>query len=291
MSAFAAPLLDHTRLDLESAKKISYRIEQRFQYVYDSPVTALSQRLVVVPRRRHGDLLRRAHRVAVTGAPALRRTRQDAVGNTVVRVTAERVEHSVEFSVVAVLERVRGAAPPLPAAALHDRALLRPTRLTEPDDALRSMAAGLRRPGDHPLELAERICTAVHGALTYRYGVTTVTTTAAEALAGGLGVCQDAAHIMLAVCRSAGLAARYVSGHLLGQGGTHAWVEVIVPAAGGATAVAFDPCHGRRANSRYVTVAVGRDYLDVAPTSGSYVGAPGGRLTGERRVGIFSVST
>jgi transglutaminase-like putative cysteine protease len=290
-TAFAEPLLDHTRLDLEAARRISYRIEQRFRYAYDSPVTALSQRLVVVPRRRHGDLLRRAHRLDVTGAPALRRTRQNAVGNTVVRVTAARVEHSVEFSVVAVLERVRGASPALPASAMHDRALRRPTRLTEPDDTLRAMATDLARPGDHPLDVAERICTAVYGAITYRLGVTTVATTAAEALAGGLGVCQDAAHIMLALCRCAGLAARYVSGHLLGQGGTHAWVEVIVPAGGGtATAVAFDPCHGRRADSRYVTVAVGRDYTDVAPTSGSYVGAPGGRLTGDRRVGVYAVS-
>jgi transglutaminase-like putative cysteine protease len=125
--------------------------------------------------------------------------------------------------------------------------------------------------------------------LTYEYGVTNVTTTAAEALAAGRGVCQDAAHIMVALCRLAGLAARYVSGHLLGQGGTHAWVEVIVAHRDAAVAVPFDPCHGRRTDHRYVTVAVGRDYADVAPTSGSYVGPPGGQLTGTRQVGIISL--
>jgi transglutaminase-like putative cysteine protease len=279
--------IDHSSVDLGAARRITYRVQQRFQYRYDSPVTALSQRLVVVPRRRHGDLHRRTHRVEVTGATVRRRTREDAAGNTVVRITAPRVEQGVEFTVTAVLERVRRDRPRLlPASALRDPRLLRPTRLTAPDDALRAMASDLRRRGGDPLD----VCTAVHGALAYRFGVTTVLTTAAEALAGGEGVCQDSAHVMLAVCRLMGIPSRYVSGHLLGQGGTHAWVEVVVPYDGAATALAFDPCHGRRTDDHYVTVAVGRDYTDVAPTSGTYVGAPTGRLTGDRHVGIVALA-
>ena len=279
--------IDHTSVDLSAARRITYRVEQRFRYHYDSPVTALEQRLVVVPRRRHGDLHRRAHRVEVTGATVRRRTREDAAGNTVVRITAPAVERGVEFRVTAVLERVRDAGPrSLPASALRDPRLLRPTRLTAPDDALRTMASDLRRGGADPQD----ICTAAHGALTYRFGVTTVLTTAAEALAGGVGVCQDSAHIMLALCRLMNIPSRYVSGHLLGQGGTHAWVEVVVPYAGAATVLAYDPCHGRRTDDHYVTVAVGRDYTDVAPTSGTYVGAPTGRLTGDRHVGIVAVA-
>ena len=127
-------------------------------------------------------------------------------------------------------------------------------------------------------------------AVTYEYGVTTVTTTAAEALACGRGVCQDFAHVMLALCHLLGQPARYVSGHLVGQGGTHAWVEVIVPRDGHAEAVAFDPCHGRRTDGGYVTVATGRDYADVAPTTGSYIGASPGRLTAGRRVGVLSAA-
>jgi transglutaminase-like putative cysteine protease len=57
-----------------------------------------------------------------------------------------------------------------------------------------------------------------------------------------------------------------------------------------AQAIPFDPCHGRRADSRYVTVAIGRDYADVAPTSGSYVGAPGGRLIASRQVGVVAIA-
>jgi transglutaminase-like putative cysteine protease len=138
--------------------------------------------------------------------------------------------------------------------------------------------------------MAQRICDVVSKAISYEFGVTSVKTTAPEALAAGRGVCQDFAHVMLALCHLVQLPARYVSGHLLGQGGTHAWVEVIVPRGQQAEAVAFDPCNGRRTDSGYVTVATGRDYSDVAPTSGSYVGTSSGRLTTDRKVGVLTAA-
>jgi transglutaminase-like putative cysteine protease len=288
-----APFLDHGRLDLDGAREITYRVQQSFTYAYDSPVTALAQRLVVVPRRRHGDLRRRSAQVRVSGAVHARRAREDAAGNTVVRVTAPQVDRAVEFRLTAVLDRVPAdGLPVLPTSALRDPRLLRATRLTAPDDRLRGFAAGCATggPAGDPEALAEHICHEVYAALTYEFGITGIRTTAAEALAGGRGVCQDSAHVMLAVCHLLGLPARYVSGHLLGQGGTHAWVEVVVARGDAAVAVAFDPCHGRRAGHRYVTVAVGRDYTDVAPTSGTFVGAPGGRLTGTRHVGVIAVA-
>ena len=84
----------------------------------------------------------------------------------------------------------------------------------------------------------------VHDHLRYDWGVTSIATTAAEAWAGGAGVCQDYAHCMLALARLCGLSARYVSGHLLGEGGTHAWVEILVPHPQEpecVSAVPFDP--------------------------------------------------
>lgn len=286
-----AAFLDHGRLDLDGARHLTYRVEQSFRYAYRAPVTRLAQRLVVVPRRRHGDLRRRSHHLTVTGAAHERRAAEDAAGNTVVTVTAAAVEQAVEFRLTAVLDRIVADGPPLlPADAIHRRDLLDPTPLTAPDDALRALAASCTAGTGGPEELAEGICRTVHRALVYEYGVTGIRTTAAQALAGGRGVCQDSAHIMLAVCRLRGLPARYVSGHLLGQGGTHAWVEVLVARGGCAVALAFDPCHGRRAGNRYVTVAVGRDYTDVAPTSGTFVGAPGGTLTGTRHVGVVAIA-
>jgi transglutaminase-like putative cysteine protease len=286
-----APLLDHRVLDLGAVRHVNYVLQQSFRYEYEEPVQSLRQRLVIVPPARHGNQYRRAHLLEVTGAQVRCRLRRDAYGNAVAWLRAERVTRVIEFRLAAVIERVRDDGPTvLPAEALCSPKLLQPTRLTSPDERLRAMAAGVTRGAVRPLERAERICAAVSAAIGYEYGITSVRTTAAEALAGGRGVCQDFAHVMLALCRLVGLPARYVSGHLLGQGGTHAWVEVIVPGAHDAVAVAFDPCHGRRTDGGYVTVATGRDYSDVAPTSGSYIGTSPGRLTADRRVGVLAAA-
>jgi|HubBroStandDraft_2_1064218.scaffolds.fasta_scaffold51460_2 transglutaminase-like putative cysteine protease len=287
----AAPLLDHRGLDLDSAASVTYVLEQSFRYEYAEPVTALRQRLVAVPKPRHGSQYRRAHLVEVSGAPARRSTHRDAHGNNVVRVRADSVASAIEFRVAAVIERVRdGSAAGLPAEALRSPRLLRATPLTRASEQLVALAGDLTDGRLTPVEKADQICALVHGALAYEYGPTTVRTTAAEALAGGAGVCQDFAHVMLALCHIVGLPARYVSGHLLGQGGTHAWVEVIVPSGSAATVAAFDPCNGGRASSAYVTIATGRDYSDVAPTSGSYIGTARATLTTQRRVGVLAAA-
>jgi transglutaminase-like putative cysteine protease len=264
---------------------LTYVLHQRFHYTYDAPVRDLNHRLVVVPPPRHGDQRRRQHSITVSAPEAWTDHRHDAAGNTVTRSRVPLVPEEIEFVVEAVVEReAPGADVLLPAAALTDPRMLRPTRLTDADATIRDLAASMA--GPDPLATAERICTYVYEAMAYAHGVTSIATTAAEALAGGRGVCQDTAHIMIALCRAIGLPARYVSGHLLGEGGTHAWVEVIVANAAGARAVAFDPCHGRRAGKDYLTVATGRDYSDVAPTSGTYVGAARGTLTATKRVDV-----
>lgn len=285
------PLLDHRGVDLESADRVVYVLEQSFSYAYDAPVSALRHRLVAVPPASHGDQHLRAHRVDVAGAVVRRRQRRDGRGNTVVEVRAEQVHTGLAFGIAALLERVRGQGPlVLPATALYRRSLLAPTSLTRPDARLREWAAELTVADDTPLERADRMCAAVHQAMTYEYGITSVGTPAAAALAGGRGVCQDFAHVLLSLCHASGTPARYVSGHLLGQGGTHAWVEVVIPEKSHAIAVPLDPCNGRRADRTYVTVATGRDYRDVAPTSGSYVGESASRLTASRRVGVLEAA-
>ena len=262
-----------------------YALHQRFRYTYDAPVRDVNHRLVVVPPRRHGDQRRRQHSITVSAADARTTHRQDTAGNTVTRSRVPLVPEEIEFVVEAVVERVGPESDVrLPAAALTDRRMLEPTRLTAADPTIRELAATMA--GPDPLASAERFCSYVHEAISYAYGVTSIATTAAEALASGRGVCQDTAHIMIALCRATGLPARYVSGHLLGEGGTHAWVEVIIADSAHARAVAFDPCHGRRAGKDYLTVATGRDYSDVAPTSGTYVGAASGTLTANKRVSV-----
>jgi transglutaminase-like putative cysteine protease len=87
------------------------------------------------------------------------------------------------------------------------------------------------------------------------------------------------------------VAARYVSGHCIGEGATHAWVEFLVPQADGrARVLSFDPTTGRPTDWRYVVVAVGRDFEDVTPTSGVFVGEPTGLVGSSQTVRITNVT-
>ena len=255
-------------------------LRQTLRYDYPAPVRRLHHHLMVLPAADHGDQRRISSSIEVRGAKAQVVESLDGYGNVAVEVRAPKVHARVEFVVGVVVERSGGPGAP---GGPHDGALmLAPSGLTEPDANLAAVAHELLAPGDTGMALAGRINAWVAAAMRYRHDVTGVRTTAAEALALGAGVCQDYAHVMLALCRLCALPARYVSGHLVGEGGSHAWVEVLLAAAGDPssfTAVAFDPTTDRRAGSRYLTVAVGRDYADVAPTYGTYSGPPGGRLT------------
>lgn len=112
----------------------------------------------------------------------------------------------------------------------------------------------------------------------YRPRTTGVNTKATDALKLRMGVCQDFAHVHLGLCRSMGIPARYVSGYFFNNTrrpreieASHAWIEAWVPGHGWA---AYDPTHDRVADDRYVKVALGRDYADIRPVSGTYRGAP-----------------
>jgi transglutaminase-like putative cysteine protease len=283
-------LLDAGAADLDGAQRVTFLLRQRFHYVYDAPVRDLDHRLVVIPRRRHGSAHRRAHRLSVSTPSASTTVVRDRTGNLQARIKVARVAASVVFDMTAVVERVGGAGDvPLSGSALSNPRYLRPTRLTVADDRIRSIAHSLAT--RDRLATAERLCAYVHGSIRYDHAATSVVTTAAEALDRGRGVCQDSAHILLALCRAVGIPARYVSGHLLGEGGTHAWTEVVIADRHAARAVAFDPCNGRRAGAGYLTVAVGRDYVDVAPTSGTYSGTANGALTATKRVGVIALQT
>lgn len=130
--------------------------------------------------------------------------------------------------------------------------------------------------GDGVLAWARALEAGVNRAIAYTAGVTHVDTPVEEVVRVGRGVCQDMAHLMIACARRRGVAARYVSGWLHlpgleGPGESHAWVELEIPGAGW---VEFDPTHPEPAHERYVRLAVGRDYADVPPLRGSYLGPP-----------------
>ena len=285
-------MIDPHAIDWTVVRRGSYLLEQTFRYEYPSPIRDLEHRLVVIPRERFGDQLRLDHRLLVGAGEASVEDRIDRFGNLVHAVFAPVVVDSAEFTAKVWLERRAGLPNRLADGWLSDGYLLEPTHLTVPDTRIREAADRLRDRAAWGLDLAEAINDWVYQSMSYQDGATGVRTTAAEALAIGRGVCQDYAHLMLSLCRACSLPARYVSGHLVGEGGSHAWVEVVLPAEDGtgeAIAWAFDPTHASRGGLNYVTVAVGGDYADVAPTSGTYTAPVRGRLRTRKRITLTAI--
>ena len=137
---------------------------------------------------------------------------------------------------------------------------------------------GLEKPEEDTLTALKRLNSTIYAAFDYEVGITEVHSPIAHALKEGRGVCQDFAHIMIAVARGWGVPARYVSVYLYhrrqdkdrsGQDATHAWVEAFLPSFGW---VGFDPTNNIMAAERHIRVAVGRDYADVPPTRGTFKG-------------------
>ena len=282
--------IDPDCVDWPAVRGATYRIDQALAYEYDSPIRDLRHRLVISPRARHGDQRRLNYRLwtseGISCAAGV-----DRFGNTVAELAAERIERGITFSLEATVRRRSFTAPHTVAAAeVMYPAWLRMRRMIRPDAALAAAAAELTALYRDERDRAEAIVQFVNESLTYTKGVTDVFTTASVAYSMRRGVCQDFAQVTIAIARACGLHARYVSGHLIGEGATHAWVEILIPERDDRCAVfAYDPTYGCSTNLRYVTVAVGRDYEDVAPTSGVFIGTSAGRLRGTQQVTLVDV--
>ena len=121
---------------------------------------------------------------------------------------------------------------------------------------------------DSFLQRCLNIMHAVHEYVSYEPNTTHILTTAEETLRSRRGVCQDFAHLMVALCREEGLPARYVCGLMQGEGATHAWVEV----HDGQCWYAFDPTNDTAIATGYIKLAHGRDALDCPVSRGTYIG-------------------
>jgi transglutaminase-like putative cysteine protease len=250
------------------------------RYSYDGPIRHLRHRLIVIPRVVHGDQLRRDFGISVSDERAEVTVTTDKFSNCVIYVNSQAVAKEIVFSAWATVTARAERSGIEPLSFVRGRLFRRPTRLTSAVQEITDVGRELAAKADSPATFGRLACGWAHSAITYGFGSTNVDTSAAGALGLGRGVCQDYAHIMIAVCRAAKVPARYVSGHLTGEGGSHAWVEVLEedPSSSGSIAVGFDPTHNRGIDSRYLTVAVGRDYSDVAPTSGTFHGSANGSL-------------
>lgn len=224
-------------------------------------------------------------------------TSRDIFGNTSYqgRIDFPHTEFSFHSTATVIVDRKNGC-----------RELCHPfykynTQLTRVSDSMRdflfsvfrgnileeSVAKRNIRNNDIPL-VAEILMNAVHEKIEYVAGSTTVKTSAEEAFENGKGVCQDYSHLFCALCREAGIPARYVAGTSKGEGSTHAWAEYFVPdekyLRNDGTSLqgrwfGVDCTRNRLVDDTYVSLASGRDYLDCKVDGGIFRGMADQKMT------------
>lgn len=270
-------------------------IRYRSQFTYDAPVWESQNELRACPASNERQRLL-SYRVQV--APVARvlsftdywGTRVDAFGvrrpHTSLEVTAEAAVETVASVEPVASEGGTGLAElHAPAFVAAHAEYLSPTRHTAWDDDLLAEARRLRdQAGPDVIAIVHAVHRRVFEALRYDTDATEIGTSAHEVWDRQGGVCQDYAHLAIALCRAIGLPARYVSGYLFAadtsgvtaatgdvvEVATHAWFEAAVPAAGW---VALDPTNGRPVGEEHVEIGRGRDYDDVTPLHGVHSGS------------------
>ncbi|GAC1397596.1 MAG: transglutaminase family protein [Chloroflexota bacterium] len=171
--------------------------------------------------------------------------------------------------------------------------MLMPSQFARPTDLLHTLERELRilRLAD-PLTTLRDTNTAIHDAFEYDAASTRVDSAIDVALASRHGVCQDFAHIMIALVRGMGIPCRYVSGYMYHRSAdhdrspldaTHAWVEALLPDLGW---IGFDPTNNLVVEDRHVVAATGRDYADVPPNRGVFKGSAETELAVSVRVSL-----
>jgi len=273
-----------------------YRVTHVTAYAYEDRVSVSHNEARVTPRRTPGQLPLRTQ-LLIEPPPAVMSSRLDYFGNTSHFFSLE--ESHGRLSVTAVSEvDVTGVEPP--AAALTPawetvRAEVRRDRspagleamgytfdspFVRPEPEVVEYARSSFRPGRPMLETAFELTQRIYKDFKYEPGVTSIATPLNEVMRVRRGVCQDFAHLEIAMLRAFGLPARYVSGYmrtrpppgrprLTGADASHAWLSLYCPGFG---YVDLDPTNGSMPKDEHVTVAWGRDFGDVSPLKGVILG-------------------
>jgi transglutaminase-like putative cysteine protease len=261
------------------------RIVHRTHVRYQGPVRASYNEARMTPRALLSQSV--LHAEVRADIPVKIWTYRDYWGTEVCSFDIQAPHEELEILAQATVETRPAPKPgrPLSWAALRERAadgelleLLTPTTRTAVTAELAETVRQRTADAD-PLEAAEEIVSWVNGRVAYVPGATEVQTGAQEAWDMGKGVCQDMAHLTVALLREVGLPARYVSGYLHPmasakpgdemEGESHAWVEYW-----DGEWIACDPTNLAPVGERHVLVAAGRDYGDVPPLKGIYRGPP-----------------
>jgi transglutaminase-like putative cysteine protease len=273
-----------------------YSIRHITRFAYTAPISESTMEVRMQPRNETPQ--RCVHFELVTSPRARVHAYRDHIGNVVhhfdiparhnqLRVTAEAtVEVSPQMSLPEQVSQETWDALDAVASEEDYWEYLRPSRFVSDSDHLDTFASELRldRSVD-PLTLLRRANGEIFRAFEYTPQSTQVDSPIDDALRSRRGVCQDFAHIMLAVVRPLGIPARYVSGYLYhGEenqdrslaGATHAWIEAWLPQFGW---IGLDPTNDLVVEGRHIRAAVGRDYSDVPPTRGVFKGKAGSELS------------
>ena len=276
------------------AGAVRYEIEHLSRYSYDSSVRQCVMLLCLEPLQDRGQ---RLLDFEIETRPAASLNREtDSFGNARHLLDLHREHQSLEIRTRSTVEAA--PAPALPErlgdgawaeirstkGTFSDWSFTRPSPLVQPSPGLDAFVArhGIEPCGD-PLQSLSRLSETLFRRLEYIPGSTSAESSVEHILETGRGVCQDYSHLMIAIVRSWGIPARYVSGYLYGPGNaTHAWVECRLPGLGW---VGFDPTNQSLAGEGgEVRIAKGRDYRDVSPTRGILQG--GGEIRLEVEVWV-----
>lgn len=267
------------------AMKWRLEIVHTTKYTYEEDVYSSYNEVRMTPKNTSNQLLLSSS-IAVSPRASLYNY-SDYFGTAVTYFDLHRRHNNLDItsSSHVELDDPRGRGIRLTPAAMNDTDFcdafseyLAPTPYTQIPSGLAEETFASVRGLDLVEDRVAQVMDFVTGNLHYRSGITKVSSSAAEALGVGFGVCQDFAHVAIALLRSIGVPARYVSGYLypnkdplVGEssiGESHAWVEAFV-----GEWIGMDPSNSvDRTNHLYVTVAKGRDYHDVTPFRGIYFG-------------------
>jgi transglutaminase-like putative cysteine protease len=262
-------------------------IEHETIFIYDKPIREATGEARVQPRDEAGQ--RRLNFALHLEPPAPAALVRDRFGNAVHSYSILQPHRKLLVTATSVVDTSDApliAAPAL--SVLEQHSYLAPSHYVPAAESLDRLARELA-PDDGDAEgIGWALTHGIYRSFTYEPGSTDIETTADRVLEGGRGVCQDFAHLMIGLCRSLGVPARYVSGYLYDSQAApdavlamHAWVEVFLAGQGW---LGLDPTHDRAVNDAYTRVAVGRDYADATPMRGVYKGDA--RETLEARVRI-----
>lgn len=257
-------------------------IEHTTRYRYEEEATYAVKSLLMTPASFDGQAVIDWHVDVSPDAHVIQG--RDGFGNRFHLATIETPHREAVITAGGTLDIedrhgiVRGLDEPVPV-----RVFLRRTPLTMPSEALRALTEAV--PTQDRLAWLHGLMTAIRERVDYIPGVTNSSTTAAEALEMGQGVCQDHAHLLIAAARTQGVPARYVTGYMVTDeseaAAHHAWAEAWVEALGW---VGFDVANRTSPTDRYVRLACGLDASEAAPIRGSRHGGSGETMAVEVKV-------